>query len=489
MITTDKENYFEHISNSANITLLLFSCFLCGVAWKSFFENFYVLFLLLMCVACLFFLLAFFFSKKFFFIGCVVWSAFIGAWYYDIRLSTLELKAPTIGAHESIKGIVVSHPKTTPTYQQFIIELHSGARVSVIADGFHGIAYHDMVLLRGQLNHITSENNYLLKDEAVTSMAFPAINARVPGNSSFLGALYKISDIFSKKFLTILPSDEAALAAGILIGQDNAFFSKSLQNAMRRSATTHLVALSGYNIVVVITLISGLLRFVGKRRGVFWGTISIIILFVLLTGADSSVVRAACMGIFMLIAQYYSRLYSFWHSALATACIMIVYNPFLLVFDIGFVLSFLSLYGVAVIAPRLVALSDVVFHSWESARHLVAQTIGAQLMTLPVLVISCGGVSFMGVISNIMILPMMPFTMAFSFVTGVSALAWSSLGIMTSLFLHPILWIIEKIIYLCGVFPLRTVPFSTGGLCFYYGVLFFIIAFCIKRKKLPSYDV
>ena len=98
--------------------------------------------------------------------------------------------------------------------------------------------------------------------------------------------------------------------AGITLGE-RAEFSKEFKEAMSKSGTTHLVALSGYNITILVLAVAYVLNFFASRRLVFWLTLLIIIGFVAMTGAEASVVRAAIMGGIVLLAKRANRLYSF----------------------------------------------------------------------------------------------------------------------------------------------------------------------------------
>ena len=108
---------------------------------------------------------------------------------------------------------------------------------------------------------------------------------------------------------------------------------------MSQSGTTHLVALSGYNITVIAIAVSTLLSYFLRRRIVFWLSILTIIAFVLMTGAEASVVRAAIMGGIILLAKQIGRIHSMRNAIVFAALLMVLFNPKILRFDIGFQLS------------------------------------------------------------------------------------------------------------------------------------------------------
>ena len=122
---------------------------------------------------------------------------------------------------------------------------------------------------------------------------------------------------------------------------------------MAKSGTTHLVALSGQNITIIVIAISSFFGFFARRKSVFWLTLLIIIFFVLMTGAEASVVRAAVMGGIILLAKQIGRVHSIRNAIAAAAFIMILYNPKIFRFDVGFQLSFMALLGIVYLSPAI----------------------------------------------------------------------------------------------------------------------------------------
>src|SRR3989339_569191 len=147
---------------------------------------------------------------------------------------------------------------------------------------------------------------------------------------------------------------ESSLMAGLLYGARSGF-SAQVNNDFSRAGITHIVAISGYNISVVSKILMSLLLLIGlNRRRAFWFAIFGIILFVIFTGASASVVRAGVMGVIVLLASQMGRLSRIGNILVFTAAVMLLFNPFVLVWDAGFQLSFLSTMGLVYLAPILI---------------------------------------------------------------------------------------------------------------------------------------
>ncbi len=407
-------------------------------------------------------------------IALLVWFACAGAIYYDARLMRVYAHAPVYRIPTMLSGTVASHPRLSSTVRQFVLKTDTGARVNVVVGPFQAVTYGDALMLSGSVEPLSSTTQYLKKDRVAGTLAFPSIEKRVPAGWSARGALYKISDALSGVYARIFPPDEAALAAGIVLGQQSASFSASFKEAMRASGTTHIVALSGYNIMIMISAVSFLLGFLFRRHGQFWGSCALVLVFVLMTGAESSVVRAALMGALALIAQYASRLYDFWHSAAAVAFVMVVVNPFVLMFDLGFILSFLSFFGIMIIAPRIFSMVTISKERHPIAReawNTLAQTIGAQMAVLPVLLAVFNGFSLVSVAANVPILLVMPLAMALVFAVGCVGLAWFPAASVLAIIPHVILWFQTHLILFFGSLPLAQVRFPWYATVVYYGIL------------------
>lgn len=214
---------------------------------------------------------------------------------------------------------------------------------------------------------------------------------------------------------------------------------------MKRSGTTHLVALSGYNVSILVLAIHGLLLGLISRRTLFWIICVMVIVFSILTGAESSIVRAAIMGILMLSARELGRMPSFGMVLLWTALFMYLWNPGVL-FEIGFLLSFASLLGISYIPG---ALRNFFRLKEGKFTDYILLTLGAQLATLPVIALVFEEISWLSLAANLLILPAVPVLMGFGFVfLAISVfspfLAWF-LGAILRAALGMVLWIMHGV--------------------------------------------
>ncbi len=261
---------------------------------------------------------------------------------------------------------------------------------------------------------------------------------------------------------------------------------------MAASGTTHLVALSGYNIAIVVLLVAHALSRFFSRRATFYATALIILLFVLMVGAEASVVRAAIMGFLVLLARESGRIYSFRNALTLAAFLMVLFDPSVLVFNLGFQLSFLSLLGIVYLEPALRFLfqrnyrhGKPVQESFLAWRENASTTLAAQLAVLPLLVQAFNQASLSALFANVLILSVVPATMMAGFILGAVSLFSGALGYLLAFFVNILLlyqiWAID--LFARVRIPIHNIFGGFIGVALYYIILIGIIILSSRRKK------
>jgi competence protein ComEC len=320
----------------------------------------------------------------------------------------------------SFLGVIVDEPQTTETFQRFTLRLEPPlhGEVTVVAGLAPTLAYGDLIRATGTI-----------RDPAQPSSFFPKFERTGEHRGSrFKEALIGFKQAALGTFRALLPSDPAALMAGLTFGA-RGDFTNDFKADMSASGTTHLVALSGYNIAILVLAVGRVFRRWLSRRLTFALTILVIAFFVLMVGAGSSVVRAAVMGLLALLAKEIGRRYDIRNAITVTAALMVLADPRVLGSDAGFGLSFASLLGIVYLEPVLGKLFRVQprresFLSW---RENGATTCAAQLAVAPLLIRYFGTFSLTAILANVLILAFVPATMFLGFV--IAALGTLSLAV------------------------------------------------------------
>jgi len=147
------------------------------------------------------------------------------------------------------------------------------------------------------------------------------------------------------------------------------------------------------------------------RKHAFWFVLVLIFLFILMVGAPASAVRAGIMGAILLYAQKIGRLSNASRIMVFAAAIMLVFNPLLLRYDVGFQLSFLAVFGLIYLKPILdeLILKKIKKEELSGLLQIITTTLAAQVAVLPVLIYNFGRISFISPLTNVLIVPFIMF--------------------------------------------------------------------------------
>jgi competence protein ComEC len=194
---------------------------------------------------------------------------------------------------------------------------------------------------------------------------------------------------------------------------------------MRATGMTHLTAVSGSNVAVVIGLVLGLCAVVGvPRRGRPPLALAALAGFVVLARPEPSVVRAAAMGAIGLVGLSRSRRSAGPPVLGAAIVVVLVLDPWL-ARSYGFALSSLATLGLLLFTrPWGDAIGARLPRRLTPLGPLLAVPVAAQAMTAPVVVLLQGSVSVVGVVANLLAAPLVPVATVAGVATALASVVW-----------------------------------------------------------------
>jgi len=293
---------------------------------------------------------------------------------------------------------------------------------------------------------------------------------------------------------TLFPSPESDLLAGILLGRDQGL-SPELQDAFRRTGTTHIIAISGFNIAILAGLFSGVFtRLLGRK----WGTLAAIVAistYTIFVGGDAAVVRAAIMGALGVMGGMFGRRQNGLNSLGLAALGMALFN-LNIPWDVGFQLSMAATLGLVLYAQPLeeyfVRLATKKMPE-EKAKKLVGPvsefflfTLAAQVMTLPIMIYHFGGVSWIALLANPLILPPQSLVMVLGGVALLTGLILPGLGQIFAIISLPFVRYTIRMVSWLACLPGRELifpHFNVLWLAVLYGILFFLTLLPVATRK------
>ncbi|MGB0925489.1 MAG: ComEC/Rec2 family competence protein, partial [Minisyncoccia bacterium] len=338
----------------------------------------------------------------------------------------------------------------------------------------------------GDTDRVFDYEHFLEKDSIYYTGKSADITIIENARTSVLGSLYSLKSALIKKMYEYIPRPESSLLIGVLLGEKTALGDK-LENDFRTTGLMHIVVLSGYNVSLVIFAVMLLLRFLPLyTRSVI--AILGIIGFALLVGAGPTVIRASIMALFIVLGQMVGRQYHVERALVIAGLLMVLYNPWILFFDISFQFSFLATYGLIVLSPYLEKFFSRVPKKLLLQESAVATT-AAQIMVAPLILYYIGDFSIISIVVNMLVLFMVPVSMLLGFLMAVFGFIFPPLA---SLLAVPTLYSLKYILFIVDVFadiPFAKITFPKFSFLWvlvWYGLVFIFVRRGSKKSVLPK---
>lgn len=247
----------------------------------------------------------------------------------------------------------------------------------------------------------------------------------------------------------------SALVLGVTDGLDD-----ELLNAYSATGSMHILAVSGLHISILyfifLWLLSPLKRLPKGRWMIAFISLIALWLYAFVTGLPPSVLRAVGMFSFLAIARPWAKSTNIYNTLAVSAFFLLMFDPFL-VRSVGFQLSYLAVFGIVYIYPRILRLWEPDHWLTIEVWKLSAVSIAAQIATFPLGLLYFHQFPNYFLISNLVVVPVSFFVL----ITGLILLALSFLPALAVLLGFCLKWTIS---FLNGfVFTLEGLPFSVIG--------------------------
>ncbi len=341
--------------------------------------------------------------------------------------------------------------------------------------------------------------NFLAQQGVRSVMDFPRVTFLEGGQGPLMDrVLFSVRSRLAESLDLAIPGPNNGVAQAVALGIRQGI-PGDLSEAFNESGTTHLLAVSGLHVAIVMGLALAVSRrlFWKPRLLMYLAPLIAVWLYALLAGLAPSAERAAIMGSFYLAALYFGRQRHGIEALLLAALLITAINP-LALWQVSFQMSFLAMSGIVLVAPPL--LEYVAGHgSRESGvigsvvRTVVATTamgIAATLMTWPAVAFYFDRVSIVGVPATVLALPLLPVVLVTSLLTGLvglfSAPAALAIGWFAWLSLEYVIWVVQ----LFAAIPLAAIRLEDAGqplALAYYAVIGAVLLALRSSASLRTY--
>ncbi len=342
----------------------------------------------------------------------------------------------SIQSEVSLTGEITEEADERDLNSRYVLDIDgSKSRILLVTDRFPEFAYGDKISVSGTLElpkNFEGDTgiefdyvSYLLKDGVHFVMYRPNIEKVGDGGSIVFKNLFKLKNYFSAKVSDVVPEPNASLVNGLIFGAKQSL-GESLLSTMKNVGLIHIVAISGYNVTVIAIAILYMTSYLGKRNLGLLLSALCIILFALMVGFGSTVIRASIMAVIAILAQYLGRQTDALRALFIAGILMIIWNPFILTSDPSFQLSFMATLGLILFSPIikdfLFAQKYKKYFCWIpekfGLREIVSSTLSVQIFLLPMLLKMSGVLSLVSFFLNLVVLPIVPGAMLAGFITG-----------------------------------------------------------------------
>ena len=362
-----------------------------------------------------------------------------------------------------------------------------------------GVEYGDRLQVRGWLSSPRNDPGFAQADVLARAGVFSVLRAvgverlATGQGHPVLGFFYRLRQRALAALSAAVPPEEAALLGGVVLGADETM-PAHLQQVFSRTGTTHILAVSGFNVALVAGTFGALFgRWLGARRGAVAAGLAIVC-YTILVGAEPSAVRASIMAGLAIIARLLGRRGNAMTSLAATGMIMTAWRPSLLA-DIGFQLSFAATLGLVVFAEPF---EHAAMGWFEPAagrepgrvvgilREVVLLTLAAQLATLPLTAYHFGRLPATALPANFLILPIQPALMILGSLTAVGGMVWPPAGMVLGWVTYPLATYNLRVVEAFAGMPLASLavgPVSLGGVLAAYVAIFAVAAALRARSQ------
>lgn len=276
---------------------------------------------------------------------------------------------------------------------------------------------------------------------------------------------------------------QGLLLNAMLIGYTSEL-GKEVEEAFRIAGLSHIMAVSGANIAfLVLPVLYVFKKFrIAKRKASIIAILAVSI-FVLITGFEPSVERAAIMALVILSGNILFRETEIYTSIAFSALIMMIVNPMVL-YNIGFQLSFAATLSLVMFYTPIRSIK-ILEALPKVISETLASTIAAQIGVLPISILCFNFISLVSLLTNIFVVPLTGIVTILGLAGALAGQIWLLPARLIGYINYILLSFILQIVKMSSSFEWSSV--SVPSTTFFWAVLYYIsvwyfIYYCYNKK-------
>lgn len=378
------------------------------------------------------------------------------------------------GVKVRISSSLTQEPILQGNYQIFKVK-----EIQIRTNRYPQYHYNDKLIITGTLNKKLInrfKTSYLLLNPEIVKLEDD--KRKVAVERSMVSLIYRVRERLEKVVLNSLPEPQASLLIGIILGIQKSM-PQDFYNALKTTGTLHIIVASGMNISLTAGLLGDFLSRFLKRKLALVVSLVCVFIYCVIAGLSPPIVRAGLMAGVLYLSTFLGRETVGLWLLLLVAGLMLLFQP-LLLFDVGFQLSFAATAGLMSYG----AFFERLFTKFPSViSSSLAETASAQILTMPILIISFGQFNPFSLVPNALVLSLVPFLMLYGMITMFIGLIFFPLAKVLSWLLWLPLTYFIKVIDFFGQFEFLNLKLENFSWIFIAGYYLIVLSF-IKFKKI-----
>ncbi len=396
--------------------------------------NFWILYFLFALIISIGFI--WLFIRKYYFL--LIFSFVLGVSLGGLRVLSVEnnflnLKLNDFESSEVVvRAILLDDPVIKGEYSRAIFRVKDidgeifDKKENILVSFASGLplSYGDAVLIRGKVQRIKNIDksnfdyvSYEKKDGIIFEIPFAKIERQNNfGGNLFFKKLFSFKKYIESNIEKFLPIPESTIVSGMSIaGKGN--LSEEIKQQFINSGLIHVVVLSGYNVALVISFVLIILKGFSLRIKIVTASI-FVVLFIYIVGADPPIIRAGITAFIALSGKLFFRKVRQGRALVFTAGVMSYQNPYILIFDPSFILTFLATIAIIWIAPICFKYFSFITEKFL-LREIISQTIAVEILVTPFILYKIGAISIIAPLTNILVIPIVSYITILGIIVGI----------------------------------------------------------------------
>jgi len=280
-------------------------------------------------------------------------------------------------------------------------------------------------------------------------------------------------------------NDELGVVNALILGQRQ-YITSELQQSYAGAGAIHILAVSGLHIGIILLILTAVFKPLHYfKHGKLAATLAIIIIlwmYAILAGLSASVVRAVAMFTAIAIAMFVNRPSSIYKTLVISMFFLLLFNPYYL-FEVGFQLSYMAVFSIVWIQPKLYHLWDPKFWFLDKIWQLLTVSMAAQIGVLPLSLYYFHQFPGLFFVSNLVIIPFLGVVLTL----GIVIMALSILQMMPQFLADGYIFVIQQMNKFVGwiahqeFFIIQQISMSFLLMVALYAFLFFGLKWIEKK--------